>query len=66
MIYAFEVGIRPGNTDEAYADAWARASEIIQAAPGAPGTRLPARPPRRSVVWVTIKDEQITNVSVAL
>jgi len=23
---------------------------------------LPARPPRRSVVWVTIKDEQITTL----
>ncbi len=40
MIYVFEVGIRPGYTAEAYADAWARASEIIQSAPGARGTRL--------------------------
>lgn len=40
MIYVFEVGIRPGYTAEAYADAWASASEIIQSAPGACGTRL--------------------------
>ncbi len=40
MIYVFEVGIRPGYTAEAYADAWASASEIIQSAPGARGTRL--------------------------
>jgi len=40
MIYVFEVGIRPGYTAEAYADAWVRASEIIQSAPGARGTRL--------------------------
>ena len=40
MIYVFEVGIRPGYTAESYADAWVRASEIIQAAPGARGTRL--------------------------
>jgi heme-degrading monooxygenase HmoA len=40
MIYVFEVGIRPGYTAEAYADAWVRASKIIQSAPGARGTRL--------------------------
>ena len=40
MIYVFEVRIRPGHTAEAYADAWVRASEIIQSAPGARGTRL--------------------------
>lgn len=40
MIYVFEVGIRPGYTAEAYADAWVCASEIIQLSPGARGTRL--------------------------
>ena len=40
MIYVFEVHIKPGHTAEQYADAWVRASEIIQQAPGARGTRL--------------------------
>jgi heme-degrading monooxygenase HmoA len=40
MIFVFEVVISPGHSAEAYADAWARASEIIQSAPGARGTRL--------------------------
>lgn len=40
MIFVFEVHVRPGHTAEAYAAAWVRASEIIQRAPGARGTRL--------------------------
>ncbi|MHB0972048.1 MAG: antibiotic biosynthesis monooxygenase family protein [Thermoanaerobaculia bacterium] len=40
MKFLFEVRIRPGFTAEQYADAWVRASEIIQTAPGARGTRL--------------------------
>lgn len=40
MIFVFEVHVRPGHTAEAYADAWLRASRIIQQAPGARGTRL--------------------------
>ena len=36
MIYVFEVHIKPGHTAEQYADAWVRASKIIQQAPGAP------------------------------
>ena len=40
MIFVFEVKVRPGHSAEAYADAWVRASEIIQRAPGARGTRL--------------------------
>jgi heme-degrading monooxygenase HmoA len=40
VIFVFEVHVRPGHTAEAYADAWVRASEIIQRAPGARGTRL--------------------------
>jgi heme-degrading monooxygenase HmoA len=40
MIFVFEVVVSPGYTAEAYAEAWVRASEIIQAAPGARGTRL--------------------------
>lgn len=40
MKFLFEVRIRPGFTAEQYADAWVRASEIIQRAPGARGTRL--------------------------
>jgi len=40
VIFVFEVRIRPGYTAEEYAAAWVRASEIIQQAPGARGTRL--------------------------
>lgn len=40
MKYIFEVRIREGHTAEEYADAWVRASEIIQQAPGARGTEL--------------------------
>jgi heme-degrading monooxygenase HmoA len=40
MIFVFEVVISSGHTAEAYAEAWVRASEIIQTAPGARGTRL--------------------------
>lgn len=32
--------MKPGFSAEAYADAWVRASRIIQSAPGARGTRL--------------------------
>lgn len=40
MHFIFEVHVKPGHTAEQYADAWVRASEIIQQAPGARGTRL--------------------------
>ena len=40
MIFVFEVRIEPGYTAERYAEAWVAASEIIQSAPGARGTRL--------------------------
>ena len=40
MIFVFEIHIRPGYTSEQYADAWVRASKLIQRAPGARGTRL--------------------------
>jgi heme-degrading monooxygenase HmoA len=40
MKYIFEVHIKEGYTAEQYADAWLRASEIIQRAPGARGTEL--------------------------
>lgn len=40
MLFIFEVHIHPGYTAEQYADAWVRASELIQQAPGARGTRL--------------------------
>lgn len=40
MKYIFEVHIKPGHKAEDYADAWVRASEIIQRAPGARGTEL--------------------------
>lgn len=40
MHYIFEVHIKPGHSPEQYADAWLRASAIIQQAPGAQGTRL--------------------------
>lgn len=43
MIFVFEVHVHPGHTAEAYAEAWVRASEIIQQAPGARGTRLHRR-----------------------
>ncbi|HBM83077.1 MAG TPA: antibiotic biosynthesis monooxygenase, partial [Halieaceae bacterium] len=37
MHYIFEVTLSPGYSAEAYAEAWIRASEIIQRAPGAQG-----------------------------
>jgi len=40
VIFVFEVRVEPGYTAEQYAEAWVRASEIIQRAPGARGTRL--------------------------
>lgn len=40
MKYIFEVHIRENFTVEDYADAWVRASELIQRAPGALGTEL--------------------------
>lgn len=40
MYYLFEVQTRPGYAPEQYAEAWVRASELIQRAPGARGTRL--------------------------
>ena len=40
MKYLFEVHIKLGHRAEEYADAWVRASEIIQQAPGARGTEL--------------------------
>ena len=40
MKYIFEVLIKQGHTAEEYADAWVRASELIQRAPGALGTEL--------------------------
>ena len=43
MIFVFEVEVQPGHTAEAYADAWVRASRLIQKAPGARGTRLHRR-----------------------
>ena len=40
MIFVFEVHIKPGHSAEQYARAWVEASEIIQRAAGAKGTRL--------------------------
>lgn len=40
MIFVFEVHIKDGYSAEAYAEAWVRASEIIQQAKGARGTKL--------------------------
>jgi heme-degrading monooxygenase HmoA len=40
MKYIFEVHIKEGYTAEDYADAWVRASKLIQRAPGALGTEL--------------------------
>ena len=40
MQYLFEVTAKPGYSIEQYAEAWVRASELIQQAPGAQGTRL--------------------------
>ena len=40
MHFIFEVHVKPGFKPEQYAEAWVRASEIIQQAPGAQGTRL--------------------------
>jgi heme-degrading monooxygenase HmoA len=43
MLFVFEVHLKPGHTAEQYADAWVRASTIIQQSPGARGTRLHRR-----------------------
>ena len=40
MHFIFEVHLKPGFSAEQYADAWERASAIIQSSPGAQGTRL--------------------------
>lgn len=40
MHFIFEVHIKPGYSPEQYAQAWLRASRIIQQAAGAQGTRL--------------------------
>jgi heme-degrading monooxygenase HmoA len=40
MHFIFEVHLKPGYSAEQYADAWLRASAIIQRSPGARGTRL--------------------------
>lgn len=40
MKFLFEVHIKPGYSADEYAAAWVRASEIIQQARGARGTRL--------------------------
>jgi hypothetical protein len=37
MKYIFEIPIKEGYTAEDYAEAWLRASELIQRAPGACG-----------------------------
>ncbi|MFN3237976.1 MAG: antibiotic biosynthesis monooxygenase family protein [Pseudomonadales bacterium] len=40
MYFIFEVRLKPGYQAEQYAEAWVRASELIQQAEGARGTRL--------------------------
>ncbi len=40
MHFIFEIHMQPGYPPERYAEAWVRASEIIQRSPGARGTRL--------------------------
>lgn len=40
MKFIFEVRMKPGYTVEEYAEAWVRASEVIQQTPGAKGTYL--------------------------
>lgn len=40
MHFIFEIHMKPGYPPERYAEAWVRASEMIQRAPGARGTRL--------------------------
>lgn len=40
MKFIFEVHLKPGHAAEEYAAIWTSASEILQRAPGARGTRL--------------------------
>lgn len=40
MIFVFEVRVKDGYSAQAYAQAWVEASELIQRATGAKGTRL--------------------------
>ena len=55
MKFIFEVHIREGHTAEEYADAWVRASEIIQQAPGARGTELHRNAGLAGIAW-TVRD----------
>lgn len=50
MIFVFEVHIKEGYRAEQYAEAWVEASEIIQRAEGARGTRLHRSPNRPDVL----------------
>ena len=54
MHYLFEVTAKPGYTIEQYAEAWVRASELIQQAPGGAGhaaasARLATSAPRLAI-----------------
>lgn len=40
MKFIFEVRMKPGYTVKEYAEAWVKASQVIQRTPGALGTRL--------------------------
>ena len=50
MHFIFEVHVKTGYSAEQYAEAWVRASKIIQQAPGAQGTRLHRKIGDRSVL----------------
>ena len=66
MIYVFEVHIKPGHTAEQYADAWVRASKIIQRAPGAHGTRLHRRLNDPTVLLAIATREELTGSTITV
>ena len=67
MKYIFEVTIKPGFQPEDYADAWVRASSLIQQAPGALGTELAgeikAALPHKSVALISDMNSQIATAA---
>ena len=68
MHYLFEVTAKPGYSIEQYAESWVRASELIQRAPGAQGTRLHRKigDERTALAIATWKSKAARDASQAL
>ncbi len=70
MHFIFEVHIAPGYSAEQYAEAWVRASRIIQRAGGARGTRLHRKVGDPSVLlaiatWDSVASREAMEASLA-